>query len=235
MKKILTCLLAAVMIFSLAACGGSGGSTLSGGDHTLGSTTDNQNSGDRDAADPSGSPASAEGYDAEYTVYVDGKDEWKPFPGKSGVTFDVSDTGVISVSDNGAKIEFAGKQVGESVITATLEGNESRALVRVREMEAAIPVEFISIDQMIGQNGGTVQIEIKLEPGNIGLMSDEVKITPEGAAGFYMVQFVNWEDFSHTIPIETPSEPITVTVTLEKNGYVFSPASREITIVPGER
>lgn len=116
MKRLFTLLLALVLTFSLAACGGGGGGSSGG---TGGSST------------PNSSETPPEGYDAEYTIYVNGSDEWTPFPGKSGVGFTLSDDKVISVSDNGTKIEFTGKQVGESVITATLDGTESKALVKV--------------------------------------------------------------------------------------------------------
>lgn len=114
MKKMLALALALMMALSLAACGNPGG----GGGSAPGN-----------GSDP------AEGYDAEYTIYVNGSDEWTPFAGKSGVSFSVSDDTVISASDNGTKSEFTGKQVGESVITAALDGAESKALVRVRAME----------------------------------------------------------------------------------------------------
>ncbi|HPE95079.1 MAG TPA: hypothetical protein PLT66_03305 [Bacillota bacterium] len=114
MKRITALLLSLLLLLSLAACGGGGGGGSSGG--------------------TGGSEIPPEGYDAEYTIYVNGAEEWTPFAGKSGVSFTVSDDKAISVSDNGSKIEFTGKQVGESVITATLDGTESKALVRVRAM-----------------------------------------------------------------------------------------------------
>lgn len=112
MKKLLALTLAMfIMVFTLAACG-----------------DDNNGEG-------SGSTDLPKGYDKEFTIYVDGSDEWTPFEGKSGVSFTVSDDKVISVSDDGTKIEFTGKQIGESTITAAVEGTESKALVRVRSME----------------------------------------------------------------------------------------------------
>lgn len=113
MRKWIALLLSALMLFSLTACdGGSGG----GGTST----------------EP------PDGYDAEFTIYVNGAEEWTPFPGKSDVTFAVSDDKVISCDESGSKISFTGKQVGESTITATLDGTESKALVKVREMEGEI-------------------------------------------------------------------------------------------------
>ena len=110
MRKIVSFLLAAVMVFSLAACG---------------------------SANPGGNEPSAppEGWAAEYTILVGGSDEWTPFPGKSGVVFANSDDKVIDVSDDDKTIEFTGEKVGEAVITATLNGTESKALVRVRAAE----------------------------------------------------------------------------------------------------
>jgi hypothetical protein len=111
MRKILTFLLATVMVFSLAACGVA-------------------NSGGEEPSAP------ADGWAAEYTILIGGSDEWTPFAGKSGVTFANSDDKVIDVSDDGTTVEFAGKKVGESVITATLDGTESKAIVRVRAVQA---------------------------------------------------------------------------------------------------
>jgi hypothetical protein len=111
MKKLISFLLAAVMVISLAACSGGTGN---GGNSTT---------------------APSEGWAAEYTILVGGSDEWTPFSGKSGVTFANSDKKVLEISDNGAKVEFTGLVVGESVITATLDGAESKALVRVRAVE----------------------------------------------------------------------------------------------------
>jgi hypothetical protein len=75
------------------------------------------------------------GEDVEFTVYVFGKDSWTPFTGKTGVKFTNSDTNVLSITDNGTTVEFTGKQVGESTITATLGEQTLKALVRVRAME----------------------------------------------------------------------------------------------------
>jgi hypothetical protein len=52
------------------------------------------------------------------------------------VAFANSDDKVINVSGDGTTIEFTGKEVGEAVITATLDGVEVKALVRVRAAEA---------------------------------------------------------------------------------------------------
>lgn len=111
MKRFLLIAVALVTVLALAACG-SGGGTGSG------STPDN-------------SETPPEGYDAEYTIYVNGSDEWTPFAGKSGVSFTVSDDKVISISDDGTTVEFTGLLTGESVITATLDGTESKTLVKV--------------------------------------------------------------------------------------------------------
>lgn len=125
MRKWLAMLLSLLMLFSLAACGeGSGGG---GG----------------------GSTEPPEGYDAEYTIYVNDAEKWTPFPGKSGVSFALSDSNAVSASDDGTTITFTGKQVGETVITATLDGTESKALVRVREMEADGARYYITYNQPI--------------------------------------------------------------------------------------
>lgn len=118
MKKWIALLLSALMLFSMTACdeGGGGGGT---------------------------STEPPDGYDTEFTIYVNGSEEWTPFPGKSGVTFTVSDDKVISCDESGSKISFTGKQVGESTITATLDGAESKALVRVREMEGEVNINYV--------------------------------------------------------------------------------------------
>jgi hypothetical protein len=111
MKRLLIILLAVALLFSLAACG---------------------------IVNPVGNEPSAppDGWAAEYTILVGGSDEWTPFSGKSDVTFANSDDKVIDVSDNGKTIEFTGKKVGEAIITATLDGTESKVLVRVRAAES---------------------------------------------------------------------------------------------------
>jgi uncharacterized lipoprotein YehR (DUF1307 family) len=111
MKKLFLLLLAAVMVFSLAACG-----------------TANTGSNNEPSAPP-------EGWAKEFTVYIGGSDEWTPYAGKSGVTFANSDKKVLEISDNGAKVEFTGLIAGDSVITATLDETESKALVHVRAVE----------------------------------------------------------------------------------------------------
>lgn len=115
MKRLLTPLLALLLTFSLAACGGDGGESSKSETPQGGNTTP------------------TEGYDAEYTIYVNGVDEWTPFQGKNNVVFDYSGS-VISISDNGSTANFTGKQVGEAVVKATSESIEKTALVRVRAM-----------------------------------------------------------------------------------------------------
>jgi hypothetical protein len=155
MKKFLACLLAAGMMLSLAACSspklmvqaavrealGAGASDENGGGTSVSAAADRDDPDDTDAAN-SGD------YDATYTIYIDGADEWTPFPGSSGVTFAHSEESVLDVSDDGAKIAFTGKQVGESVITATLDGKEAKALVRVRAREAGSGDWTLRIDEV---------------------------------------------------------------------------------------
>lgn len=234
MKNLFALLLALVMVFSLAACGGNGEKPPDGGNDTPGTSQQEPDDSTKDNPPPEGS-------DAEFTIYVNGSEEWTPFPGKSGVTFAVADEDLISVSDNGAKISFTGKQVGETVITATLGSTECEALVRVQEMEATIPIEFMSVEESAGKDGNTVQIYLRLEPTsgqrNFGLMTDEVIITPNGAIGDYIVQYVDNPNTSHVIVLGLiPSEEQTITVSFEKDGYTFSPEAREVTIYPvGDR
>lgn len=128
MRKWFAILLSLLMLFSLAACGEDSGGGGGG----------------------SGGTEPPEGYDAEYTVYVNGSDEWTPFSGKSGVSFVLSNDKGISASDDGAKISFTGKQVSETVITAVFDGMERKALVRVRAMEISyIPVRYVPLNDFL--------------------------------------------------------------------------------------
>ena len=77
-----------------------------------------------------------EKYDEEYEIFVNGSEEWHPFPGKTNVEFSVSDEYVIACQTTPSKISFTGKQVGKSVITATVDGEEKKALVEVKRMVA---------------------------------------------------------------------------------------------------
>ena len=92
MKKILALALALMMVLVLAACGDGGGD---------------------------GSEKPPEGYDAAYTIVIDGSDSWTPFENGSCVTFANSKADVISISDNGKAVTFTGLAVGEAEITAT--------------------------------------------------------------------------------------------------------------------
>lgn len=78
-----------------------------------------------------------------FTIQVNGSDEWTPFPGKTGVTFEVENEpnskenikNILSFSNDGKTIRFTGKQVGEASITATLGDQKTFAWVYVRGME----------------------------------------------------------------------------------------------------
>jgi len=132
MKKIMG--VALVLVLLLTACGAN--TPPDGGNGPPGASQQEQDDDTKDKTMPEGS-------NAEFTIYVNGSEEWTPFPGKSGVTFSVADEDLISVSDNGKKISFTGKQVGETVITAALDSAECEALVRVREMENEININYV--------------------------------------------------------------------------------------------
>lgn len=74
-----------------------------------------------------------------FTIQVNGSDEWTPFPGKTGVTFEVENEpnskenikNILSFSNDGKTIRFTGKQVGEASITATL-GDQKNVCLGVR-------------------------------------------------------------------------------------------------------
>jgi uncharacterized lipoprotein YehR (DUF1307 family) len=173
MKKLFLLLLAAVMVFSLAACSGNGNNGGNGGA----------------VATP------AEGYDAEFTVYIGYGDEWTPFPGKSGVTFANSDNSVLAVKDNGTKVEFTGLIAGDSLITATLDGTESKALVHVRAVEGVTEkINYIynpptdnffiryTVDEQEGLNARIGNIFLYGESGS-GSSGDEGMLTRVDLSG----------------------------------------------------
>lgn len=102
-----------------------------------------------------GRAAPPDDYDAIFTVYVNGSESWTPFPGKSGVSFSNSNNNALAVRDNSTKVDFTGKQVGESVITATLDGTAKKALVRVR----ATDIGEADKPEKPGDESGTVIAE----------------------------------------------------------------------------
>lgn len=112
-----------------------------------------------------------EDYDTQFTIYVNGSESWTPFPGKSGVVFSNSDNNALSIRDNGKTVEYTGKQVGESVITAMLGGSELKALVRIRAAEAG--KKYITYNKpfksyYIEYDGGTVSGNKNGDAGNAG-------------------------------------------------------------------
>lgn len=112
MRKWLAMLLSLLMLFSLAACG-------------------------EDSGGGGGSTEPPEGYDAEYTVVIDGSDSWTPFEDGGGVTFVSGDSGVISTSDDGKTVTFTGLAVGETTITASSGDQTAKALVKVVKRSAS--------------------------------------------------------------------------------------------------
>jgi hypothetical protein len=112
------------------------------------------------------------GEDVEFTIYVNGTDSWTPFTGKTSVTFTNSDNDVLSIDDNGTTVEFTGKQVGNSTITAKLGEETLKALVRVRAIEGN-GKKYITYNKpvtayYIEYNGGMVEANKKYGSGNNG-------------------------------------------------------------------
>ena len=109
-------------------------------------------------------------YDEDVTLYIGGTDVWQPFPGESGVSFTLSDEELLAVSDNGIAIEFTGKQTGECIITATLNGKTIRLLVRIRAAEGGttwtLRIDDATMMDMMGL--AVVDYDIDLTATHIG-------------------------------------------------------------------
>jgi len=96
-----------------------------------------------------GETGGEDGEDTEFLIYVFGKDSWTPFAGKTGVTFTNSNNDVLTVTDNGTKVEFTGKAVGESTITAKFENQTLKAVVKVRATETEEGKKYITYNQPV--------------------------------------------------------------------------------------
>jgi hypothetical protein len=96
-----------------------------------------------------GETGGEDGEDTEFLLYVFGKDSWTPFAGKTGVTFTNSNNDVLTVTDNGTKVEFTGKAVGESTITAKFENQTLKAVVKVRATETEEGKKYITYNQPV--------------------------------------------------------------------------------------
>jgi hypothetical protein len=153
MKKFLACLLAAGMMLTLASCNPKEMVQDAVRD-ALGIRESSEESGGAQTSVAASSaasdtpPAPSGEYDEEFNIYIDGVDEWTPFPDSSGVVFSLSKKGVLDISDDGESVSFMGKQVGEAVITATLDDEEATALVRVRAREGGSGGWTLRIDEV---------------------------------------------------------------------------------------
>ncbi|MDR2978844.1 MAG: hypothetical protein LBV02_00130 [Bacteroidales bacterium] len=83
---------------------------------------------------PDNGSNSNEGAGKEFTITVWGSDSWRPFDGKTDVTFDVSPADIIGMTDNGSEVTFTGLAEGDAVITATAGSDIRKATVHVRPM-----------------------------------------------------------------------------------------------------
>ena len=151
MKKLFALLLALVLVLSLAACGGGNeGKPPAGGNDKPGTSQQQEQNKTPDASGqeetPPDEPDTSEtdtdkvifdGYEMDevFTIYINGSEEWTPFPGKTDVFFGTDDEDIISLSDDGTTVHFTGKQVGETILGAVVEEEEILALVRVRAMD----------------------------------------------------------------------------------------------------
>jgi hypothetical protein len=140
-----------------------------------------------------------DGEDVEFTIYVNGKDSWIPFAGKTGVTFTNSDNGVLSITDNGTKVEFTGKQVGNSTITAKLGEETLKALVRVRAAEGGETKKYFTYDKpvtafFIEFNGGTVDTKL----GSIFAYENK-KMASVSYNDFWLLQLVWGSNFRENL------------------------------------
>ncbi len=109
----------------------------------------------------------AQDYDEKFKIQVNGTEEWSPYPGKSGVDFEVINNKAIAVRQNGASVSFTGKQVGNSTIIAKCDGEVKRARVLVRAMKGNVPVveynppaEFYIKERMV--ESGDVEIYCRI-------------------------------------------------------------------------
>ncbi len=161
MKKTLAILLAAFMLLSLVACGeneqtssGNDGISesrqqtepvISEQDKTSDSSCQEKTPPDEpDTSETNSDKVIFDGYEMDevFTIYINGSEEWTPFPGKTDVFFGTDDEDIISLSDNGTTVQFTGKQVGETILGAVVGEEEKLALVQVRAMGGDITYKY---------------------------------------------------------------------------------------------
>ena len=175
-----------------------------------------------------------------FNIYVFGKESWTPFAGKSGVSFSNSDNNVLSITDNGTKVEFTGKQVGNSTITATLGDETKKALVKVRAAQGdeTHTVYFDKIGSHSAPNiegNRSTHIEINLRGTGIGdIEKEDIIITPQGVlTGRLVLQSNFYEDENEyllTLYFDGVSRTETLTVKFQKAGYTFIPSSKQVQV-----
>lgn len=86
-------------------------------------------------------------------------------------SYEKPDDTVLSITDNGTEVEFTGKAVGESTITAKFENLTLKAVVKVRATELFEGKKYITYNKpvtayYIEYNGGIIEANKQIDSGN---------------------------------------------------------------------
>ncbi|MBQ9996443.1 MAG: tetratricopeptide repeat protein [Clostridia bacterium] len=72
-------------------------------------------------------------YDMCYSIAIGEQGIWTPFASAKKVDFTLSDSEILTMSANGATVDFTGQKKGQSVITAKADGQTATACITVKE------------------------------------------------------------------------------------------------------